>query len=245
MNAEDRVAKIQALLRKAESTSSEEEAQALFGKAQELMTKWAIDDELIRASTAAEDQEPIVERVVGLRKSYYKQDASLLHVIARVNHCRVLMTQMKLAERGMWGTYLIGHKGDVERVESLFNSVMTQMVSFLRQSARDHGITGAPQRIQHPWYRSFREGFTASVNARLKASQASAAEAAGANALPALRDRSARVDDWLSQNHIVRNGSSGRNRRTNGAATEAGYRAGERADLGQTRVGGSAGTLEG
>lgn len=232
---DDRVTKIQALLRKAESTEHQEEADALFAKAQQLMTMWAIDDALLDTAASDTQREEVIEHRVALRKSYYKVDALLLDGVARANNCRVLMTDVKM-DRGVYAAFLLGHRSDVQRVESLFNSLMLQMTMALRQAADEAGIRGQPQKIQHPWYRSFREGYAVRIAKRLSEANQEAAEShSDDRALPALQDRSARVDNWVEDNYNVRAGRRSQARRFL-EASMAGRKAADNADIGQTRV---------
>lgn len=73
---EGMLAKVQALIAKAESTEYGAEAEALYAKAQELMAKYAIDEAMFRDSKNT-DTKPIAVTVV-IPDPYAKQKFSLL-----------------------------------------------------------------------------------------------------------------------------------------------------------------------
>ncbi|MGD7732577.1 DUF2786 domain-containing protein [Propionibacteriaceae bacterium G57] len=115
------------LLRKAEQTSSSDEADALMAKAQEWATKYSIDLARARyADSQSQARELVEERtftigrprqrhVVALRKLYT--------VVAQVNDIEVLM------RGGESEVYPIGMPSDLEATEALYRSLVVQMVA--------------------------------------------------------------------------------------------------------------------
>src|SRR3546814_13183034 len=78
------------MLAKAESTQFPAEAEALLAKAQELMSRHAIDEAMLQsAGRAASDA--VTTTVVVTTAHYAGAKASLLGAIAAANHCRVIM----------------------------------------------------------------------------------------------------------------------------------------------------------
>src|ERR1051326_8295178 len=101
--------KIAKLLRKAESTT-QEEAELLVQKAQELMTQYAISEELISRAKGenAKKREEIIEKTINLTGQYRNELWDIGATCARNNDCRVLIG------RGSTVTlYVIGFESEV------------------------------------------------------------------------------------------------------------------------------------
>ena len=80
------LAKIRALLAKAESTRFEAESDALTAKAQELMARHAIDDAVARSARSSEER-PVARRIA-VDQPYAVAKSHLLHVVATANGVR-------------------------------------------------------------------------------------------------------------------------------------------------------------
>jgi Protein of unknown function (DUF2786) len=78
------LAKVRALLAKAESTTFEEEANALTAKAQELMARHAIDQAMVAGADGADSDGPTGRRI-GVDDPYAGAKANLLHSVAQAN----------------------------------------------------------------------------------------------------------------------------------------------------------------
>ena len=83
--------RIRALLAKAESTEFAEEAEALSGRAQELMAKYSIDHALL-AAEAGQAQTPGGRRIA-VDNPYEAPKATLLQTVAQANRCRVVWSR--------------------------------------------------------------------------------------------------------------------------------------------------------
>jgi hypothetical protein len=117
--AEDPVlAKVRALLAKAESTQFAAEAEALSAKAQELMSRHAIEEALARASGAREER-PGVRRLP-VDDPYAEAKSLLLSTVASANGVRCVW----------YGPYammaVVGFARDLDAVEVLFTSLLVQ-----------------------------------------------------------------------------------------------------------------------
>jgi hypothetical protein len=128
------LARIGALLAKAESTEHVEEAQALTAKAQQLATTYAIDLAGARERRARghRPQTPTQRKiVVGARREQGRRHrVSLFAAIARVNDVKV--------DVGRDGTYVLafGFADDLAVVEQLYASLVTQMVGAANAAIR-------------------------------------------------------------------------------------------------------------
>lgn len=115
------------LLRKAETTSSAEEADALVAKAQEWATRYSIDLALARQADARTQQREVVEErtmVIGRpRQRHVVALRRLYTVIAQVNDVEVLM------RGGESEVFPIGMPSDLDTVEALYRSLVVQMVA--------------------------------------------------------------------------------------------------------------------
>ena len=127
---EDRLQKIRALLAKAEGTNHPAEAQAFSAKAQELMAKWAIDDAMLDASQDKPGN--IIKHTVWLDANEYRAPKiRLLADLAALNDCKSVMHRQTYREidgvrKRQFEFVLVGHEKDVENVETLYTSFLTQ-----------------------------------------------------------------------------------------------------------------------
>lgn len=208
------LAKIRALLAKAESTTFPDEADALSAKAQELMARHRIDAVLLSALDGTEDDGPVGRRI-WLDNPYAEAKAHLLAEVARANGCRVVtLGDLDCA-------HVIGHATDLDVVELLHTSLLVQATSALAAAGPQRDARG------HSRTRSFRQSFlvayAARIGRRLHETTASVTEEVAAGAvslLPALVRRDARVED------VVARTFPGMTSRSVAASNAAGWMAG-------------------
>lgn len=184
--------RVRNLLAKAESTEFDAEAEAFTAKAQQLITRHAIDTALLAGDMARGDDRPIMVRVE-IDDPYVDAKSLLLQVVASANRCR----SMYLPHVAM--SDLIGFPADVAATEMLHASLLVQAQSSLANAART-APPGARTRSQS--YRSsFLVAFANRIGERLDEVNAhliADAEAGGRSALPVLRSRACEVDDIVS-----------------------------------------------
>jgi len=150
------LSRIRALLAKAESTEFAQEAEALSGRAQELMAKYSIDHALLAAQTG-QAQTPAARRIA-VDNPYEAQKATLLQTVAEANRCRVVWSR----ELGL--VTVIGFPADLDAVELLFTSLLVQAdAAMLRGGA---GRSGS---------RAFRQSFLLAYAVRIGERLAAAA----------------------------------------------------------------------
>lgn len=168
--------RIAALLRKAESTDSEHEAEALVSKAQQLATMHAIDLAVARAFIPARErvEQPMIKRVpIGVAGSHgLKTFVQLFVNIARANDltCDIAHNSTSV--------FCFGMPSDIEACETLYASLAVQMVD-----ASSAWIKKGEYKQETVWsttagtYRpvrantariSFQNTFAATVGARLR-----------------------------------------------------------------------------
>ena len=182
--------RIRALLAKAESTTFPEEAEALTAKAQELITRHAVDDVLLSAGRRADA--PIGRRIP-LDDPYAETKSMLLGVVATANRCRaVYMVELATST-------VFGYPSDLRAVDLLFTSLLVQATSAM--VAAGEGQTAGSHARGRGFRRSFLTAYAVRVGERLReASEATEADAdahSGGALLPVLVSRQEAVDEAL------------------------------------------------
>ncbi len=181
--------RIRALLTKAESTEFPEEAEALSGRAQELMARHSIDQALLEAGSGTRS-EPEGRRLA-IDNPYEAPKAVLLDVVAVANRCRMVW------HRQLGFSTVFGFAADLGAVELLFTSLLVQATTaMLRAGARRDALGRSRTR-------SFRQAFLAAYAQRIgerlratadEATAHAAAESTGKDLLPVLAARDVAVD---------------------------------------------------
>lgn len=173
--------RITALLKKAESTSFEGEADALVAKVQQLRQRYRVETTLDRSSDHSGD---LIAQRVYLHSPWIKHQFSLLHGVAEVNSCATLL----LTRNGI--CTILGAGDDVRYVHDLFRSLNRQRAHFMRTSAGAHEAAAAGETAAYR--RSFLIAYAARITVLLQdASQQviTADSLAAEYALPALTAR--------------------------------------------------------
>ncbi|MGY1711718.1 DUF2786 domain-containing protein [Geodermatophilus sp. SYSU D00758] len=222
--------RIRGLLAKAESTEFPDEAEALTAKAQELMTRHAVDAALLGPgpSPSPSPGAEVGTRRVHVAEPYVRARMQLLAAVAEANDVRLVWYgRLGIAN-------LVGAPPDLDAVELLFTSLLLQVAQGL--SAAERGAArGAASRS---FRRSFLLGYAARIGERLQAARRRAtAEAAaehGVDLLPVLRSRQEAVEARAAELF-----PRVRSRRSRASVDAGGWFAGraaaERADVGTRR----------
>ena len=183
-NTARQLARVRALLAKAESTTYEAEAEALTAKAQELITRHALE-RLLARSDAGEATSSVATRRMWIDAPYVTPKAMLVNAVAGANRSKVVISE----ELGF--VTLLGDPRDLADVELLSTSLLVQAdTAMLRQGRQQPG--GGTSR-------SFRQSFLISyanrIGERLRASAETAlAETDRERLLPVLRAATAEVE---------------------------------------------------
>lgn len=209
--------RVRALLAKAESTQFESEAIAFTAKAQELMTKHALD----QAMLAGADSGPATPGVIRIPidPPYLDAKALLLQVIAKHSRCQsVLHPDVEMSS-------VIGFSTDLEAVELLFTSLLVQAHHSLA-AASVAAPPGSRTRSQS-FRAAFLQGFISRIDVRLAAVNSVAFDEAKAQAdtfLPVLRSRDEQISEFVEQRFSALTSS-----RVRGGFDALGYHHGQRA----------------
>lgn len=238
-NTNDRAALIAKLLSTAESLAAQgnEEAAATYtAKASALQLKYMIEDSEIRqAAGDKRADDPLVSHVViGVEKrgGYVKARRDLVASLASIFHCKITMAH----DRSSMTIY--GYRSDVDFVQTIFTSLVTQMMRNMEHDAR---MMPAGESAR-TWRTSYAHGWAYRVVTRLRAAR-TAQECAAYTNTPGtaivLRDRSQAVQDYYDElfaGRKMRAGYANRSIRS-GDGHRRGDAAGARADLGGPRLG--------
>lgn len=158
------LAKVRALLAKAESTSFDEEAAAFMAKAQELMTRHRIDRAMLADRDDAPAGGPGGRRIL-IDDPYAQAKFFLLDAVAQANTVRAVWS------KGLDFATVMGFATDLDVVEELFTSLLVQATSAM---AREGSKTDALGRSRT---RRFRKAFLLAYASRIGQRLEEAAEA--------------------------------------------------------------------
>lgn len=237
------LARVRKLLAKAEDpAATAQEAETYTAKASELMAAYGIDRALLAASDPSLDV--VGDRVIVHDRPYAAEKAQLVGEVALSLRCRVVRRTRYPDGEKQLSSHLFGHRSDLERAEILFTSLLLQAMQELTR-------TPVPA-LDHPaaFRRSWLSGFSTAVGRRLERAERAAAEqaedrfaASGTSTALVLADRSAAVEAARDATYPdLRTLST---RRLSGSGRAQGWAAGQRADLGSTRLGGPRRQLRG
>lgn len=180
------LARIRALLAKAEATGFPEEAEALSAKAQELMARHSIDEALL-AARAPSPEAPGACRI-GVEPPYEQAKAVLLDAVATANRCRAVWNE------SLGFSTVVGFEADLDAVELLHTSLLVQATTAMT------GAEAAQRAGGRRRTRTFRQSFLAAYAHRIGTRLAAAAEAqVTADLLPVLASRDVAVADRLDR----------------------------------------------
>ena len=175
--------KIRALLAKAEATTHAAEAETFTAKAQDLMTRHAIDEALLHADS--DTSVPVLTRRVHLESPYTAAKALLLDAVGRPNRTRVVFH----AEHAF--CTVIGPPVDVDHVEMLFTSLLIQATRAMTEAGgRPVGSFDRSATFR----RSFLSAYAVRIGERLTEADQSATASYGADLVPILRRQVDAVD---------------------------------------------------
>ncbi len=226
-----KLATIRALLAKAEATEYAEEADTFTAKAQDLMTRYAIDEALLADPT--EDIE-IRSRRVHIDNPYAATKAQLLATVGKVNLVKTIWDD----QHGI--ATIVGLPVDLDLAEMLFTSLLVQATKAMTEAGSvaegRHRLDRSPS-----FRRAFLLSYANRIGERLGEAGIASAERRvggarsrpGPGSRPPVRRGGNRIRQALSQHHFVgceaggRAGLAGRpgRRRSRGAGQGSGRRA--------------------
>ncbi|TNC27665.1 DUF2786 domain-containing protein [Amycolatopsis alkalitolerans] len=206
------LARVRALLAKAESTQFPEEAEALSAKAQELMSRYSFEQALVSSPRSAGSA-----RRFWLDEPYLAAKSALVSAVASANRCRAVSYQR------LGFLSVVGHEVDLDFVELLATSLLVQATEAMLAAGRHGSRT-----------RSFRHAFLLAYAGRIgerleEANSAASAEVSDERLRPVLARRSQEVDALFAE--LFPRVSRRSHSVSNGAGWQAGRAAAETAKL--------------
>ncbi|MDG9726376.1 DUF2786 domain-containing protein [Streptomyces sp. DH41] len=187
------LARIRALLAKAEATGYPEEAEALSAKAQELMARHSIDEALLSAHAPSPDAPGACR--IGVEPPYEQAKAVLLDAVADANHCRAVWNEP------LGFSTVVGFEADLEAVELLYTSLLVQAEAAMTKAEAAQRAVGRKRT------KTFRQSFLAAyahragtrLRAATEAATAESGTATDVDLLPVLASRQVAVTDRLER----------------------------------------------
>ncbi len=223
-NNQKMLAKVQALLAKAESTPFPEEAAAFIAKAQELMTRHAIDEAMATAGPRHRGDRPVL-RPVTIPDPYKSAKVSLLAAVAAANDVRVVT--------GRDDVTLVGFTSDIDVTEVLFASLLVQATREMHLAATR--ITdGRLRAFRHAFFVAYGSRIGARLDEARRATTDEAENVYGTALVPVMEQRSEDVDAFVDETW-----ASLRTKRptlSHRGGLLSGHAAADRADLGSARL---------
>ncbi|MFW6597452.1 DUF2786 domain-containing protein [Propionibacteriaceae bacterium Y2011] len=180
--------KVRALLAKAESTEYEAEAMTFTAKAQELMTRHAIDQAVVEGSRPTTG--PAVVRLP-VDAPYADAKALLLQTIAAETRCRALYLggDVQLSN-------VVGFPTDLAAVELLYTSLLVQAQHALAEVTA--GVPAGTRRRSTGFKSAFLQGFANRIGDRLaEVNRLAYSDDRAETFLPVLRSRDEQVDAFM------------------------------------------------
>ncbi|GAA1739980.1 DUF2786 domain-containing protein [Luedemannella helvata] len=181
--------RVRGLLAKAESTEFPAEAETYTAKAQQLVTRYSLDEALLE--TQAGDQVFALARRIGVDHPYEAEKAALLDAIAGANRCYAVWSP----ELGF--STVFGFDADLDAVDMLYTSLLVQAHQAMARTEPPGGKAGRAR--LRAYRQSFLVAFAVRIGERLAAvAEAALTEAVGdTDLLPVLASRDERVRDSM------------------------------------------------
>ena len=222
IDSDPMIAKVRALIAKAESSPYPAEAAAFMAKAQLLIDQYAID----QARLNGVDPSTVGHEELTMTGTYTTERAAIWGVVATANRCTVL-THSQRGSRAATAMSLIGRGEDRDLVRLVATSLELQAVRQMKALETDR--SWASPVVQR---RSFLRGFANEIYQRLIESKRH--QQAFGSAATALELASGAVDHYMAEHFDVTERRS--QSQIDGASFSRGRRAGANADVGDARL---------
>lgn len=231
MSDDKMITRIAALMAKAERAGSKHEAEAYFAKAQELMSKHAIDEALVMLSKGGDPQALIESEIIDCGTDRSVQN--LLWIVAKNNNCapiyvwRSYYSKSGQLRKKTDRIQIYGTRSDIEFTKMLFASLLMfcqQTLALMREVS--------PEKYSGKAYGySFRLGFGTGVGAKMRMARDTATREAGAGKELVLRDKAKIAEAALEAANPDSTKRSGVLTYSNSDAYKAGQKRGAQADV--------------
>jgi len=218
------IQRVRALLAKAESTDFPDEAETFTKKAQALIARYAIDQAMLDHGSGHGPPGAIGRRVL-IDDPYAKAKSVLLGVVAQANRCTTVW------QPGLALSTVFGQPSDLDVVELLFSSLLTQATRAMVVAERELDLTSRERSFRH----SFWVAFAGRIGERLREATAEATEEAsaqhGRDVLPVLANRTGVAE--AARSEVFPEVRTGTIRSSNALGWHRGRQAANEADIGR------------
>lgn len=175
--------RIRALLAKAEATDHPAEAETFTAKAQELMSRHAIDDALLHARD--EESIDLLTRRVHLSSPYASTKVLLLSAVAHANRSRTIyLSEYAIAS-------VVGTPVDIDQIEMLFTSLLIQATRAMAAAGQHRA--GSFDRSP-TFRRSFLTAYADRIGERLTEADRDTVASYGAELVPVLQRQAEAIE---------------------------------------------------
>lgn len=230
MRTDDKIKqRVQKLLNQARDQEGTPEGDAFYARAFELMAQYGYEQRDLRDN---DDGSEVGQRAYEFSGAYTDMQANLLLTIARALHCSGF-TQRVYNSTRIKDAVIFGCARHLERVDMLYALLQPAMLAGAQLVRASHWGESAVVRR-----RSFMSGFASSIGTRLAAAEKTVEDSDSGYGLVLLGDydkAAAARDEFAAAEGFVLSGYSSK-RSFDPDAYSAGHAAGERSDIGQTRV---------
>ena len=230
MRTDDKIKqRVQKLLNQARDQEGTPEGDAFYARAFELMAQYGYEQRDLRDN---DDGSEVGQRAYEFSGAYTDMQANLLLTIARALHCSGF-TQRVYNSTRIKDAVIFGCARHLERVDLLYALLQPAMLADAQLVRASHWGESAVVRR-----RSFMSGFASSIGTRLAAAEKTVEDSDSGYGLVLLGDydkAAAARDEFAAAEGFVLSGYSSK-RSLDPDAYSAGHAAGERSDIGQTRV---------
>lgn len=224
---EKMLARVRALLAKAESTQYPEEAHAFSRKAEELIASYGIERALLDAEQGEDNRPGVVSRFVNIHPPYSIDGKLMFFGLAAAMNCKAVSLGKYGKVRRM---HLFGYESDVERFMIMWNSLRNQALNLLTYVEGNFIENAKTARC------NFYAGFRHVVVERVAQVERGAADEAVPGAALVLADRSALVQAETAKTYPQLTVSRSAPKRSATGSYYAGREAGSRATLGNATL---------
>lgn len=230
MRTDDKIKqRVQKLLNQARDQEGTPEGDAFYARAFELMAQYGYEQRDLRDN---DDGSEVGQRAYEFSGAYTDMQANLLLTIATALHCSGF-TQRVYNSTRIKDAVIFGCARHLERVDMLYALLQPAMLADAQLVRASHWGESAVVRR-----RSFMSGFASSIGTRLAAAEKTVEDSDSGYGLVLLGDydkAAAARDEFAAAEGFVLSGYSSK-RSFDPDAYSAGHAAGERSDIGQTRV---------
>lgn len=226
--------KIKKLLRQAEDKAcTPHEAEAFTAKAAQLIAKYGIDEAMLNVNQPSSDS--VGDLRIIIESPYTLSKIELLAAIATRLRCEIVQSRRWVDGKKQLIAHLFGYGADLKRVELLYRSLLVQSTNALTAEYVPYGVHAKTYRVS--WY----TGYATAINRRLyqaeMAAQMSAEteyKDAGKSVALVLVDRGKLVKRAVDNAfpHLRK----AQPRKISDVGATDGYRAGQRANLGDNQA---------